>query len=221
MITYNGHYHSPQADSIKLYFFIFHTEKMKRGPQGISKRWVLLTYLQTEQTTVDYQFILLGTVVWIVFTRSSWAEGPCSSHRPSLLNRPYQSLFSVLPAAVPCAGEVKPTVWTRQDPSGAGNNDTHAQGRQGIGFSLFVCVCVCLGMCTCVLAPPYALVVNTPRPLGVLSYRTSWSPCWTCPTSRWSSTGTSRPTRRRYPTSRDYCRRTWCTSELRSLRCSR
>ncbi|CDQ91960.1 unnamed protein product [Oncorhynchus mykiss] len=62
MITYNGHYHSPQADSIKLYFFIFHTEKMKRGPQGISKRWVLLTYLQTEQTTVDYQFILLGTV---------------------------------------------------------------------------------------------------------------------------------------------------------------
>lgn len=39
-----------------------------------------------------------------------WAEGPCSSHRPSLLNRPYQSLFSVLPAAVPCAGEVKSTV---------------------------------------------------------------------------------------------------------------
>lgn len=46
---------------------------MKRGPQGISKRWVLLTYFQTEKTTVDYQFILLGTVVWIVFTRSCWA----------------------------------------------------------------------------------------------------------------------------------------------------
>lgn len=29
MIAYNGHYHSPQADSIKLYFFIFHTEKMR------------------------------------------------------------------------------------------------------------------------------------------------------------------------------------------------
>lgn len=195
---------------------------MKRGPQGISKRWVLLTYFQTEKTTVDYQFILLGTVVWIVFTRSCWA-----GQRAPVLAIDLVFLIDLINLCFLCClllfpVQVKLSRLCEQDKILQELETTIRTLKEDkvLGF-VCLCVCVCLGMYTCVLAPPYGQVVNTPCPRGVLSYRTSWSPCWTCPTSRWSSTGTSRPTRRRYPTSRDYCRRTWCTSELRSLRCPR
>ncbi len=51
--------------------------------------------------------------------------------------------------------------------------------------------------------------------------RTSLSLFWMCPTSRWSSTGISRLTLRRSPTSSDFFKRTWCIFELTFLECRR
>lgn len=237
MITHNGYYPilPPEPDSIEP-FDISLTVLMRGIPLGFSHRWALLTYLQTARTTVDDQFVSFGCIEdKNGAVDLSVVNSHCISSAPFLVLLILSTLYCILGRLdfILClflivyffscfftSGEIKSTVWTRQDSAGAWGHDTHFEGGQGFSlihsqnqllFKLSYVRYLCQPALVWSINASYVVSVSL-----VFLSRTSWSPCWMFPTSRWSSTEISQPMQRRLPISRNYYKRMSCTSGLKS-----
>lgn len=223
MINHNGSYQisacttrpprrlSLDPDSIEA--FDIHAEPKRINSSGLFSHASLYWHIQRARK--DYSTWWWSILIWLLHCCSKTDSRLCCKqtkattlqsifHWSSSQRCFYLFIFFMMASL----GEIEPTVRARQDSPGAGGQDTHFERGQGFHAGIdnqHMTLITRLKRTHASLCCLVMLHVS-------FSHRTSWSLCWTSPTSRWSSTGRSRPTRRRSPISRSCCRRTLCTS---------